>query len=294
MASKKGLGKGLDALFAENNEVVDENSVKMLKISEIEPNREQPRKLFDDEALTQLAESITEHGVLQPILVRAINTGGYQIIAGERRYRASRMAGLTEIPALIKDYDDTKTMEIALIENLQRQDLNPIEEAMGYNELMEKYGMTQAEVSKSVGKSRSAVANTLRLLSLPTEAITYLEKGKISQGHARTLLAVENKVELEQLLRKCSDDKMTVRELEREVKKLSSQPKPTEEPKPKQQTITGDKDKFFAEMELALKAELHRKVNITQNGDGGTIEITFYSKQELGDLAQRLANQKRW
>ena len=179
-----GLGKGLSAIFSEND-TEDKNEVVTLKISQIEPNRNQPRRTFDEDALQELALSISEHGVLQPILVRPMIYGGYQIVAGERRYRASRMAGLTEIPAIVRELTDSETMQIALIENLQRSDLTTLEEAMGYQTLMDEYDFSQEDVARIVGKSRSAVANTLRLLSLPDEVKDLLEQGKLSAGHAR-------------------------------------------------------------------------------------------------------------
>lgn len=283
MAVKKGLGKGLDALFIDNSTNSGEISTETAKINEVEPNRNQPRKVFEDEPLQQLADSIREHGVIQPILVRPLSSGMYQIVAGERRWRASRMAGLTEIPIIVRDYDDTKTMEIALIENLQRENLNPIEEAQGYKELMETYKLTQVEVSTSVGKSRSAVANTLRLLNLPNEIVDLVQGGKLSSGHARALLSLENEEEMISLAKKAVAQSLTVRDLEKLSKKQGeTQPKP-------RNTSVMPKESYFNEIEIALKAELHRKVKVTGQGDKGTIEIAFYSKEELGDIAKRLA-----
>lgn len=197
MAKKKGgLGKGLNAIFMEN-ESEDSNSTVTLKISEIEPNRAQPRREFDEKALAELADSISQHGVLQPLLVRPLLDGGYQIVAGERRWRASRMAGLTEVPVVIRELSDGETMELALIENLQREDLTPVEEALGYQQLMDKYSLTQDEVSRAVGKSRPAVANALRLLNLPEEVLSLVGNGRISAGHARTLLSFKDPDELD-------------------------------------------------------------------------------------------------
>ena len=184
---KGGLGKGLDAIFAEND-TEDRNSAVAIRLNEIEPNRAQPRKDFNDKALAELADSIAQHGVLQPLLVRPIPGGGYQIVAGERRWRAARMAGLSELPAVIRDLSDAEMMELALIENLQREDLTPIEEARGYKALIDEYGLTQDEIAKTVGKSRPAITNALRLLHLPQEALDLLAAGKISAGHARALL----------------------------------------------------------------------------------------------------------
>ena len=190
MATKKrGLGKGLDALFVDNA-VESESRVNALPIAEVEPNRDQPRKEFDQEALEELAASIAEHGVLQPILVRPVS-GGYQIVAGERRWRAARLAGLVEIPAVIKEMTDQEVGQAALVENLQREDLNPVEEALGYHQLMEQFGMTQEQVAKKVSKSRPAVANAVRLLGLPEEVLAFLRAGSLTAGHAKALLSLK-------------------------------------------------------------------------------------------------------
>lgn len=282
MAVKKGLGKGLDALFIDNATKVESSAPEMVSINEIEPNRNQPRKVFEDESLQQLADSIREHGVIQPIIVRPIQTGGYQIIAGERRWRASRMAGLREVPVIIRDYDDTKTMEIALIENLQRENLNPIEEAQGYKELMETYHMTQAEVSSSVGKSRSAIANTLRLLNLPKEIIEYVKDGTLSSGHARAILALESEERMLEIGKKAVEQGLTVREVE----KLAKKPPKTENKAKKESLMK--KNSYLQEVEIALNEQLHRKVKVTGNETKGTLEIEFYSIEELKDLAKRL------
>lgn len=284
MATKKGLGKGLDALFTDNKSTLDASNVDTLKVNEIEPNRNQPRKSFDDEPLQQLADSIREHGVIQPIMVRPISTGGYQIIAGERRWRASRMAGLTEVPVIIREYDDNKTMEIALIENLQRENLNPIEEALGYRELMETYNMTQADVSNSVGKSRSAVANMLRLLNLPEAVITMLRENKISAGHARALLGFDDDQEiLLAVAHLAAQGQYTVRDVEELAKNPQKVKKPAQPTKQK-------RDSYIDEMELALNVELHRKVKIIGK-EKGKIELEYYSKQDLADIARRLAGE---
>lgn len=283
MAMKKGLGKGLDALFSDNTTSTDGAPTEQLKISEIQPNRNQPRKAFDDEALQQLADSIREHGVIQPILVRPLPSGGYQIVAGERRWRASRMAGLSEVPVIVREYDDNKAMEIALIENLQRENLNPIEEAQGYNELMEVYSMTQAEVSASVGKSRSSIANTLRLLNLPKEVLEMVTQGRLSSGHARALLTIENEFVLIDVAERACDNKMTVREVENFVKNSTKgDPIPTKKVR---------RESYFDEMEIALNTELNRKVKISGK-EKGTIEITYHSKEDLADLAKLLAGKE--
>lgn len=219
MAKKLGgLGKGLNAIFIENDSETEGGTVT-LKISEIEPNRTQPRKEFDEQALSELAESISQHGLLQPLLVRPLTLGGYQIVAGERRYRASRMAGLTEVPVIIKELTDTETMEIALIENLQREDLSPVEEALGYKALIDEHGFSQEEVAKSVGKSRPAVANALRLLKLPDNIMEYLKDGKISAGHARALLTLENEELMTELADEIVAKDLSVRQVEKICKK---------------------------------------------------------------------------
>lgn len=284
MAIKKGLGKGLEALFIDNSTSVSNSLAEIIKINDVEPNRNQPRKQFDDEAMQQLADSIREHGIIQPIIVRPVSTGGYQIIAGERRWRAARMAGLTEIPVIIRDYDDNKTMEIALIENLQRENLNPIEEALGYRELIETYNMTQAEVSSSVGKSRSAVTNFLRLLNLPDEVLLLVQEGKLSSGHARALLSFEDEEQMKLIAEKCVQTGMTVREVE----KLSKiKPVETEEKEITPKIVK--RDSYFDEIEIALNEELHRKVKVLGKQEKGTIEIAFYSKEDLSEIANRLA-----
>lgn len=279
MAKKGGLGKGLSAIFMEN-ESEDQNSTVTLKISEIEPNKDQPRTDFDDKALSELAESIALHGVLQPLLVRPLVYGGYQIVAGERRYRASRMAGLTEVPVVIRELDDRETMELALIENLQRENLTPIEEAKGYKTLMDTYGFTQEQVSSSVGKSRSAVANSLRLLNLPEEIIDLISQGKITGGHARALLSLENKEEMIEISREIMDKDLSVRQTE----KLTQKSKKGEKNPPKKE----EKTNFLKEVELALTENLCRKISVTKKGDGGVLSIEFFSQEDLIDLANKL------
>lgn len=280
MAGKKGLGKGLDALFFDNSTANEAAGPETVSINEIEPNRNQPRKVFEETALQELADSIREHGLLQPLLVRPLPEGGYQIVAGERRWRASRMAGLTSVPVIIREFDDQKTMELALIENLQRENLNAMEEAAGYQELMETYGMTQAEVAKSVGKSRSTVANTLRLLNLPEKVMDYVSDGSLSAGHARAILALEDENLMLLTAERAVKQGLNVREIEKLAKKQTAKPKTAKVSTP---------DSYYAEMEIALREELHRKVKITPNEKGGTLEIVFYSKEELADIASRLA-----
>lgn len=284
-AKKGGLGKGLDALFIDN-ETVD-TGVVTLRLSEIEPNKEQPRKVFSEEALNELADSIKEHGVLQPLLVRPLPTGGYQLVAGERRWRASRMAGLQEVPVVIRDMDEEQAMEIALIENLQREDLNAIEEASGYKLLMERYGMTQEQVAKRVGKSRPAIANALRLLHLPQTVITMVEEGEVSPGHARALLAFEDQNKLLSVAQKVKTGKYSVRDIEKMSKEKNEEPQ--DQKAETHQESWSAQETFFTEMELALSNELGRKVKIVQSGNGGLIQIQFYSEEDLKQLAEKMS-----
>ncbi len=280
MAVKKGgLGRGLEALFSEN--ATDEGKLSELDIHEIEPNKEQPRKDFDEEALNELADSISVHGLLQPIVVRPRATGRYEIIAGERRWRACRIAGLTRVPAVIKELDEQSAAEIALVENLQREDLNAYEEALGYSTLIEKFGLTQEVAASRVGKSRAAVANALRLLKLDKKILEALRVGKITAGHARALLAVEGEKrdELFELALKGA----SVRNLEALASKKIAKAKKKE-----------DKvSNFEKEVALSLKEVLHRPVKITGGKNGkGSLTIEFYSEEELADFAKRLAGKE--
>lgn len=280
MAKKmSGLGKGLGALMLENStqEMLTENE---LPINEIIPNRDQPRKTFDEAALEELAESIKQHGVLQPLLVRPIPSGGYQLVAGERRWRACRMAGLNKVPVVIKELTDTETMEIAIIENLQREDLNPIEEAEGLQALIDKCGYTQEEVAASVGKSRPAIANSLRLLRLPQEVRDMTKNGEISAGHARALLAFDNDAMMLEAAKNIVSKKMTVRDVERLAKI-----KETNEPRRRR---TRRRDSFYDEVELSLSETLGRKVKVYTGRGSGTLEIEFYSQEDLKTLANEL------
>lgn len=281
MAAKKGgLGRGLDSLFNEN--ATDSDSAVKVNINDIEPNRDQPRKDFDETAISELADSISQHGLIQPIVVRPTTDGRYSIIAGERRWRACRLAGLDVVPVIVKDADEQSLMEIALIENLQREDLNAVEEALGYRSLIDGYNLTQDEVAKRMGKSRSAVTNALRLLSLNETELEALRRGTISAGHARALLSCEDAETRSKMLLAAADG-ASVRELE----KMSSAAKKAKKNKSKENT---EKPNFYSEVELSLKNELHRKVSITPNGKGkGTITIEFFSDDELSDFARRLA-----
>lgn len=283
MANKKsGLGKGLDKLFLENS--VDEMvATNVLPLSEIIPNKEQPRKTFDEGALQELADSITQHGVLQPLLVRPLPEGGYQLVAGERRWRASRLAGLKEVPVVVKDLSDVETMEIAIIENLQREDLNPIEEAEGLQALIDRCGFTQDEVATSVGKSRPAIANSLRLLKLPPEVRDMTREGVISAGHARALLAFDNEAMIYEAAKQIVQQKLTVRDVERLAKMKEKNAPVVKHAK--------RRDAFYDEVELSLSEALGRKVRVLNGRGKGTLEIEFYSMEDLKDIANRLGEE---
>lgn len=274
---KGGLGKGLDAIFAENTTESGSGAVE-LKISELEPNREQPRREFDEKAMAELADSIAQHGLLQPLLVRPLFGGGYQIVAGERRWRAARMAGLSEVPAVVREMSDHEVMELALIENLQREDLTPLEEANGYQTLLDKYGMTQEEVAKTVGKSRPAVANALRLLHLPEGIREMVERGELSAGHARTLLAFPDEASMLEAAKKAVEQGLSVRELERMAKKATEAQKEGEKPRPTRRIP------YFDEVELSLHEHLGRKVRVAGNKTKGTLQIEFYGEEDLQRL----------
>ena len=285
MATKKGgLGRGLDALFNEN--AADSEGAVAVKLTEIEPNRDQPRKDFDEEALGELAESIAKHGLIQPIVVRPNTSGTYKIIAGERRWRACRMAGLDVVPVIIKEVDDKALMELALIENLQREDLNAVEEALGYRSLIDTYGLTQEQVAEQMGKSRVAVTNTLRLLNLKENELEALRGGAISAGHARALLSCEND-ELRKEMLKAAKEGASVRQLEAMAKAVK-----IEKLTPPKAAKTLHKDTFYNEVEISLKNELGRKVYIKPTGEGkGTITLEFFSKEELSDFAKKLTDE---
>lgn len=279
-----GLGKGLNAIFMENENEENGGAVK-LNISEIEPNRSQPRKEFDEAALSELADSISKHGLLQPILVRPLTLGGYEIVAGERRYRACRMAGLTEIPVIIRELSEAETMELALIENLQREDLTPLEEAQGYASLMDEYGFTQEEVARSVGKSRPAVANALRLLKLPPDIAQYVKENQISAGHARALLTLPHEEIMQQVCEQIIQNDLSVRQTEKLCKKL------TAEVKPGQPAQAEKKPNFYKEVELTLTSALGRKISVSKSKgkQGGVLQIEFYSDEELTELSNKLS-----
>ena len=282
--AKGGLNSGLGGLGSLLNDNSNEVQVKnKLRTSELEPNRDQPRKNFSDEAITALADSIREHGMLQPILVRPLSSGGYQIVAGERRWRAARMVGLDEVPVTIRELSDIETMQIAIIENLQRENLNPIEEASGYNELIENYGMTQDQVAKMVGRSRSAIANAVRLLSLPERVLKMLEKGEISAGHGRALLGFDDQELMIATAIKASEGSLTVRQVEKAAQKSSETESASAEKSDKRI------DNYFVEMEISLNEKLGRKVTVDYGKNKGALILEFYDKDDLAALADKLA-----
>ena len=290
MAKKNsGLGRGLDAIFLDNSReesiAEKENQISLLKISLVDPKSDQPRKYFDKEALEELAESISENGLLQPILVREYGEGRYQIIAGERRFRASKIAGLTEIPAIILDRSDKDVAQIALIENIQREDLNPIEEALAYKSLSIEYGMTQEELSQRVGKSRSAIANSMRLLDLPEAILTMVAARELSAGHARTLLGVKDSDDMLLLAQMAAERDISVRQLEEEVKRIN---------KPKKvKAFDDDEDSapfvdYFHEMELKIQRQLGRKAKISDKGKKKTLTLFYEDNEDLDELLKTI------
>ncbi len=289
MASNKdrGLGKGLGALLGDAALQSQDSGSVSLPISQVEPGLKQPRKRFDDDALQDLADSIRLHGVIQPLTVRRLSSGYYQIIAGERRWRASKLAGLTEVPAVIIEADDRKVMELGLIENLQREDLNPMEEAAGYQVLMEEYGLTQEEVSARVGKSRPAVANALRLLALPDPVREMVEKGALSAGHARAVLAVNGKEQQKRLAQKIAEDGLSVRQAEALAKRLNRQAE-EEPPQGREDPLRLYRDTAARDLSLSLG----RKVTIVQGAKKGKVELEYYDSNDLTALLDLLEQLK--
>ena len=282
MASNKGLGRGLGALLGDfSDEPLENSPYKRLPIYKVEPNASQPRQDFDEEELQALSESIAVHGVIQPLTVRELPSGYYQIIAGERRWRAARMAGLSEIPAVIVEADDKKAMELALIENLQRQDLNPMEEALGYQSLMADYGLTQEEASNRVGKSRSAVANALRLLNLPQPITQMLREGKLTAGHARAILKIKSEKKQLEAAQKISALDLSVRQAETLCANMSKDPVKKEEPV----TLAVN---YVAECEKSLSKHLGRGVKIVNGKRKGRFELEFYGQEDLQNLLDAL------
>ena len=287
MASNKGLGRGLGALLGDFEEPVAQNTpYKLLPIHKVEPNPDQPRRDFDEEELEALAESITVHGIIQPLTVREMSGGYYQIIAGERRWRAARMANLQEVPVVVVEADDRKAMELALIENLQRQDLNPVEEALGYRSLMEEYGLTQEEAASRVGKSRPAVANALRLLQLSDELLTFLREGSLSAGHARALLSVKSEAKQKQAAQKIIALGLSVRQAELLCKNMEKEPA---QKKPEDGPIRID---YVGECEKALSKQLGRGVKIVNGKRKGRFELEFYGQEDLQNLLDALMKLK--
>lgn len=285
MAPKKsGLGRGLSSLLADNS--LEESGAAQpvkLNLMDIEPNKEQARKQFDEAALSELADSIAQHGVLQPLLVRPIIGGGYQLVAGERRWRASRIAGLTQVPVVIKELSDTEAAVISLIENLQREDLNPVEEALGFASLMKDFNLTQEEAAQKVGKSRPAVANALRLLKLPEKVLDMVRENKLSAGHARAIAAIEDEKVLISTAELIISKGLSVRATEKLVKTLTAEKK--------EKKKSASRPTFFDEVELSLNNSLGRKAKvITKNGkESGTLEIAFYDKDDLARIASILS-----
>ena len=286
MAGNKGLGKGLGALFDDFSEVSSEKSpYQLLPIYKVEPNPDQPRQDFDEDELQALADSIAEHGIVQPLTVRELSSGYYQIIAGERRWRAARLANLTEIPAVIIEADDRKTKELALIENLQRQDLNPVEEALGYQSLMADYGLTQEETAHRVGKSRPAVANALRLLNLCPEVLNAVRKGALSPGHARAVLTLKSEKKQQEAAQKICALDLSVRQAELLCKNMNKEPSPKKE--------AGLAVDYVAECEKNLSRQLGRGVRIINGKRKGKFELEFYGQEELQALLDALMTLKK-
>ena len=281
MASNKGLGKGLGALLGDfSEEPIQESAYRELPIYKVEPNPDQPRREFDEEELQALADSISVHGVIQPLTVREMPNGYYQIIAGERRWRAARLANLSDVPVVVIEADDRKAMELALIENLQRQDLNPVEEALGYQSLIEEYGLTQEETAERVGKSRPAVANTLRLLSLSPEVLEKLKRGELTAGHARAILTLKTEKKQLEAAQKIIALALSVRQAETLCKNMNKE-------KPVKQEITFAVD-YVAECEKSLSKHLGRGVKIVNGKRKGRFELEFYGEEDLQNLLDAL------
>lgn len=283
MAKKMGLGKGIDSLFSQETSVYPEGSIVELNITQVEPNANQPRKTFDDEKLEVLAESIRQHGLIQPIIVTKPVNDRYTIVAGERRWRAAKRAGLTKISAVIKDYNKKTVTEVALIENLQREDLNPIEEALGYKDLIEEHHLTQEEISGIIGKSRSAIANSMRLLSLEPELQQHLISGEISEGHARAALSLEGFVLREFFINRIIEDGLNVRQAEKLAKELQK------EPKPQKMKETTAYDIELKRIQSNLESQLGTKVKITNGNKKGKIEIEYYGNEDLERILNLLS-----
>ena len=278
MTKPKGLGRGLGALMGDVSLQSQEGGSVTLPLAQIQPGLDQPRKRFDQDSLAELADSIREHGILQPLTVRRLSSGYYQIIAGERRWRAAKEAGLTTVPALIIEADDRKVMELALIENLQREDLNPVEEALGYETLIREYGLTQDGVARRMGKSRPAVANALRLLTLPPKARALLEEGKLSAGHARAVLAAPAPVQ-EALAEQIVREGLSVRQAEQLAKKLAAKKPPKARPAADPQAAL-----YLRDAEKSLSGRLGRRVRILPGRKKGRVELEYYNEEDLEAL----------
>lgn len=285
MASNKGLGKGLGALLGDfTEEAAEKSAYQILPIHKIEPNPSQPRHDFDEDELQALADSIAVHGVIQPLTVRELPSGYYQIIAGERRWRAARMANLSDVPAVIIEADDRKATELALIENLQRQDLNPVEEALGYQTLIEEYGMTQEEAARQVGKSRPTVTNALRLLGLCPEVLEKLRKGELTAGHARAILTLKSEKKQQEAAQKIISLSLSVRQVETLCKNMAKEPV-----SPKKEVFAVD---YIAECEKSLSKHLGRGVKIINGKRKGKFELEFYGQEDLQGLLELLMKAK--
>ena len=285
MAVKKGgLGRGLDALF-QDNIMESDSGVVTLRLSEIKPNHEQPRKYFDEGALAELADSIREHGVLQPLIVRPMLGGEYQLIAGERRYRAAMMAQVMSVPVIIREFSDMEAMEVALVENLQRRDLNPIEEGEGYKALAQQFNLTQTEIAQKVGKSRSAVANAMRLVELPDEVKEAVSDNLLSMGHARAHLSLQENEQICAAAKQVIKNSMSVRQTEQMVAKMQRTPKaPSKKTRP---------NSFYKELEIALENTWGRKIRITPTGENvGSITVDYLSREDLIEITQRLTGKR--
>lgn len=284
MAKQRGgLGRGLDSIFYENSEPLGSDGRTYLRISDIEPRKNQPRKLFDAEALSGLADSILENGIIQPLIVRRGMAGFYEIIAGERRWRAAKMAGLTEVPVVIIDSDDKKTAELSLIENIQREDLNPVEEAEAIELLIDEYSLTHEELSRKIGKSRSAITNALRLLDLPDKTLELLKNGAITAGHARALLGIKDTGKINDAAATVIEKSLSVRETEALVRSINS-PKPTTE-----KQGASDRDLYIKEIEKQVRRKIGRKIKISSKGKNHKVEIEYTDDRDLENLLKLIA-----
>lgn len=284
MAKQRGgLGRGLDSIFYENSEPLGSDGRTYLRISDIEPRKNQPRKLFDAEALSGLADSILENGIIQPLIVRRGMAGFYEIIAGERRWRAAKMAGLTEVPVVIIDSDDKKTAELSLIENIQREDLNPVEEAEAIELLIDEYSLTNEELSRKIGKSRSAITNALRLLDLPDKTLELLKNGAITAGHARALLGIKDTGKINDAAATVIEKSLSVRETEALVRSINS-PKPTTE-----KQGASDRDLYIKEIEKQVRRKIGRKIKISSKGKNHKVEIEYTDDRDLENLLKLIA-----